>query len=198
MPLRGRNPGTLDRIISLRFPIITRDAIGGAVNGFGALANSWAGWVPAAGKEWFGADSKQSDGVDLFTIRYRADITTEWRLLFQGVLYEMVGQPIESGRRQYLDMPCRRLPDQSAGTLYATGQAFIIDLATDDDTKDIAFPNVFAQVPAGIMVQLLIPDGGFVFETAVVADSITAAGFTVDLSAAVPGDGYRLSIQAAL
>jgi SPP1 family predicted phage head-tail adaptor len=198
MSLKGKNPGQLDRRITLRFPVVTRDAIGGAIEGFGVLDPIWAGWLPAAGKEWFGAATKQSDGVDLFTVRYRSDITTTWRVFFQGVLYELVGQPIETGRRQYLDLPCRRLPDQSAGTLYATAQSFTVDLIEGDESKDIVFPNVFPDAPRGLMVQLLIPDDGFVFGADPVAPSITASGFTVTLGASVPGPGYKLSIQAAL
>jgi hypothetical protein len=38
---------------------------------------------------------------------------------------------------------------------------------------------------------------GYTFEVAIVALSITATGFTVNLGAAVPGPGYSLSIIAS-
>lgn len=198
MALRAKNPGMMDRRITLRFPVVTRDAIGGVLEGFANIDPIWAAWAPAVGKEWFGAESKQSDGYELFTIRYRADVTTTWRVFFQGIIYEVVGKPVEYGRRQYMDLPCRPLPDQTGGTVYATAQSFVIDLAEGDESKDVVFPTVFSGIPRGVFVQLLIPDDGFVFGADPVAPSITAAGFTAALGAAVPGPGYRLSIQAAL
>jgi len=198
MPLRGQNPGTLDRRITLRFPVITRDEIGGAIESFADLTNVWASWSAEKGREWFEGDAKQSENVAAFRIRYRADVQTTWRLLYAGALHEIVGKPVEIGRRQYLDLFVRLLPDQANPSLYTTAQSFVVDLVEGEETHDVEFPVAFLTPPTGLYVQLLVPEDGFVFNADPVLPSLTEEGFTVQLGAAVPGPGYKLSIQAAL
>lgn len=199
MSLRGLNPGTLDRRIILRFPVYTRDAIGGNIETFADLDPVWASWDAQPGREWFGGDAKQSEmPVVAFKIRYRGDVTTTWRLIHQGAVHELVGDPVEVGRRQSLILNCRRLPEQAAASQYTTAQSFLVDLIEGEDTHDVVFPSAFFSAPAGLFVQLLIPDDGFVFPADPVLPSLTGAGFTVQLGASVPGPGYKLSIQAAL
>lgn len=198
MALIGTNIGKFDRKITLRFPVVVRNAIGEQVEGFANGQEPFAQWTPITGREFFAADSKQTDMVGTFRIRYRAGIGADWRVFWAGKIYELVSVPVEVGRKSYLDLMVKLLADQNAGTLYPTAQTFMVDLDEGDNTKDIDFPAAFASVPRGIYVQLIIPDGGYEFGTAVVSESITDAGFTVNLGADVPGTGYKLSIQSVL
>lgn len=196
--ITGKNPGRMDRRIALWYPIITRTATGGVIESFASVASVPAGVVNTQGQEFQSAEAKQAVMPSVFSVRYRADITSHWRVYYSGRVFALIAPPVEVDRRRYLELYTQLMPDQGAAVQYPTGQSFMVDLIAGEESKDVVFPAAFAGVPTGLAVQLLIPDGGFTFPADPVFPSLTATGFTVSLGAAVPDTGYKLSIQAAL
>lgn len=137
MPLRGQNPGSLDRRIVLRAPLITRDAIGGAVEDFTDMVTIPAAWKPQIGREFFGGDTKNADNPVVFTIRHRTDINEKWRVVERGVVYELASPPVaQLGRLQWLDLYCIRLPDQATGGSFVTTFVLPSNLQADGIDTD--------------------------------------------------------------
>lgn len=76
-------------------------ATGELLRTFSPVATVWASWNYGVGNEQYLADEKTTIQKVAFTIRYRGDVTTEWRLLYKGYIYE-INAVAELGRRQGL------------------------------------------------------------------------------------------------
>lgn len=193
------NSGLYNRSITLLFPVRTRNSIGAVIEAFAAFVpNVWAQWTPGSGSEYFAADDKISDTVGVFRIRWRSDIiiTAAWRVLWEGRLYELTTIPNEAGHRQGIDLIVKQLVRDTSLVITAS-HAFQVLLDEGDESKEITFPVPYDRAPTAVYVQLIIPPGGYTFNTDVEGE-ITATGFTVALGAAVPGPGYKLTIMSAL
>lgn len=79
---------------------------------------------------------------------------------------------------------------------YAT--TFIIDLVEGEFENDVVFDVAFPRVPRGLKATLLPPVDGYHFTNALIANSLTASGFTLQYGATVPGPGYRAQIKVSL
>lgn len=79
---------------------------------------------------------------------------------------------------------------------YAT--VLLIDLVEGESENDVVFGVAFPRPPRGLKATLLPPDGGYQFTNALVANSLTANGFTLEYGALVPGPGYRAQIKVSL
>ncbi len=99
------NPARLDRRITLLSLTKTRDAIGAAVASWETDSSVWARWLPQNSREFMAAQARFSTLSALLRIRYRSDIRATWRAVVNGVQYKLMGDPIEVGRREYLDLP---------------------------------------------------------------------------------------------
>lgn len=78
-------------------------------------------------------------------------------------------------------------------------QTFTVDLADGAASQAVAFAAAFPSVPRGLKATLLppLPDG-YEFTAALVVNSLTAAGFTLEFGAIVPGPNYKALIQVSL
>lgn len=195
-PFNSSDPGKLDRRVTLLAPLTTRDAAGGVVNSWSTVATVWAEFTPQSGREIQQAGQLLALAAATFRIRYRSDIAATWRLVLDGTVYELAAPPVEVGRRVYLDLVARAL-DRADLTIDSDSvQAFIVDLAADDETKAITYPTAFATSPSGVWCKVLVPAGGFAIDSNPLNATRTAAGCTIQLAAAVPASGYKLSIIA--
>lgn len=104
--------GELDRRIQLQSATVTNDP------DYNEETRTWATYATVWAKmEHHGARSEWSEGevfareyaqFGLFlTIRYRGDVTSEHRVIFDGVTYEIIGKPRELGRREWLKLQVR-------------------------------------------------------------------------------------------
>lgn len=73
-----------------------------------------------------------------------------------------------------------------------------IALTNGDVEKVFAWDAAFAAAPRGLHPTLIIPTGGAAFGIVVDKDTITAAGGLLKFDAAVPGDGYEISLLGVL
>lgn len=186
------NPGKLDRRVSLRQLELAIDAIGGFVSSWPHQSYVWAQWLPEMGREFISAQTRIAEAVGVLRIRYRADILATWRVVVDGVAYEVAAPPVQVGRRSFLDLIIKSVPDTAS--LWPLSNVFDVDLVVGSVSKTVVYPAAFQSAPAGVYVQLVVPTGQASFPITV--SDQTASGFTVDFGASVPTTGYKLSVQA--
>jgi len=67
----------------------------------------WAAVSPGAGRDFAAADQLQATLDAKFTIRWRADVTADMRVLWRGQPFEIIGQPVDvDGGRALLELRC--------------------------------------------------------------------------------------------
>lgn len=101
------NAGELDQRLTLQSPAGTPDALGQVPPGWTDVATVWGSATPLRGRELEAAAAMQSDAVVRFRIRWRSDVTRAWRVLWRGVAYAIVSDPIDvRGQRCALELMC--------------------------------------------------------------------------------------------
>lgn len=79
--------GKLDRRITIQSATTAPDAYGEPIETWSDLATLWAQVVPLGGREFFEARQVNAEQTVRFRIRYRADITREMRVIYDGLTY---------------------------------------------------------------------------------------------------------------
>lgn len=106
MPLAA---GKLDRRITLQRFTETRDEYNEPVKTWVTLATRWASYEPIRDGEKFSASETMAGLSARFVIRYSAavaDLDPKDRLVFKGVIYEIVGVKETEGRNVGLEITC--------------------------------------------------------------------------------------------
>lgn len=101
------NAGDLRHRITLQRPAAGPDALGQMVPTWQTVDEVW-GWVrQQQGREWLAADSAQASGKASVRIRWRNDVRPDWRVLWRGQPYAIVGEPVDvQGARVMLELLC--------------------------------------------------------------------------------------------
>jgi len=102
----GLAAGKFDQRISIDAKAITRSAIGEEVVTWLPVAEVWARVEPIRGREWFAAAQQQDATDHRVTIRYRAGITREMRVLWRGEPLDIVSVIDVNARRENLELMC--------------------------------------------------------------------------------------------
>lgn len=106
------NPGKLrHRISILAKSTATRDDDGYPTETWDELFKVWANYEAISGKEYFQAAAVQAEQQVRFTMRYRAEITTDKRIRFDGKDYEIKAVIDKDGRKQYLQVMAEVITD---------------------------------------------------------------------------------------
>lgn len=103
------NPGQLDRRIVLQSLTVTRDEVGGKVETWTDVATVWASKRVDNGRRMFAAEQKSVEEICTFRIRWRAGVTAFMRIAHRDDFFEIIGKPVELGRRAYLDLTARSI-----------------------------------------------------------------------------------------
>jgi len=99
--------GDIDQRITLQSRAAGVDVLGQATGGWQDVGTVWARARPLRSRELFAAGSVGSLADVEFTIRWRSDVLTTWRVLWRGKPYEITGEPIDlGGQRKWLQMLC--------------------------------------------------------------------------------------------
>lgn len=70
-------------------------------------ASVWAEVAPLSGREFIAANAIQSEIRARITIRYREDVTSDWRILFRNKIYNIAAiLPDMWSGLDYLTLPC--------------------------------------------------------------------------------------------
>lgn len=97
--------GQLDQRLTLQSRAAGVDVLGQASGAWTTVAEVWGRARPLRSREIFAAGQAQSVADVEFTIRYRTDIGTTWRVLWRGVPHDITGAPIDvDGQRHWLEL----------------------------------------------------------------------------------------------
>lgn len=97
--------GVLDQRVTLQSKSVSRGANGEEVVTWNDVATVWARVAQLRGREYFAAAQMQ-DAVDVkVTIRYRAGVTRDQRLLWNGAPLDIVSA-IVVGRNEQIELMC--------------------------------------------------------------------------------------------
>lgn len=187
------NPGKFNHYVSLLRLDTSLDAMGGVVKSWTFIANVWAQWLPTNGREFIAAQTRIAEAAGMLRINYRSDVDATWRVVVDGVTFEIAAPPLwADGQKRYLDLVLKQA--RVFATQAPLVNVFSVSLPVGATAAQITFPLAFDGVPQGLFVQLVVPAGQGSFT--ITPHDLTATGFTVDLGAAVPVSGYKLSVQA--
>jgi hypothetical protein len=103
------NSGALDRFVVIFAPVTTVDAAsGGSVETFRPAGTCWAKREDTGGREYRSSSALQAEKTTLFTIRYRADLTTRHRLTCEAQNYDItdIGE-VPGTRRAWLTVQAK-------------------------------------------------------------------------------------------
>lgn len=86
----------------------TPDGIGGATVSWTDLDTVWARVESMATRERYYADKLAPNTSHQITIRYRTDITAQMRVMYDGRMFSVVGDPIvkDEQKKKYLVLYC--------------------------------------------------------------------------------------------
>jgi len=106
------NPGKLDRRVEILAPTIVISASsGGASEIFTVVAVVWAQRIDGGGREYRSSGALNADKNALFTMRYKADLTTRHRLRCEKQEYDILDIGETMGRRTFIAVQTKaRLP----------------------------------------------------------------------------------------
>ena len=101
--------GKLDRRITLLAPVVSENTFGEEVSSFEARGTVWAEWLEGQGREFFSAARVNAEIAVVCKIRWRDDVAADWRVLYGGRAFEIVGPPAELGRRDGLRLSLKSI-----------------------------------------------------------------------------------------
>ena len=73
------------------------------------IATTWANINPISGKEYYSAETINSDLTHKIRVRYRKGITPDMRVLYNGRIFYIVSVINEFERNSTLQLMCREL-----------------------------------------------------------------------------------------
>lgn len=97
--------GDLDQRITLQSRSVVQDAHGQDTITWVDIATVWAQCHSIRGREFFAAVQVQQEQTVKVRIRYRADVTQNCRLIWNGVNHDITGV-IPVGRKVMLEIMC--------------------------------------------------------------------------------------------
>lgn len=96
--------GNLNRRITIQAPARADNGKGGHTKSWADAGDAWAEMIPLRGGEALSQAVLESRQVWKVTIHYRADVTTECRILFEGRPLNIQTAEDPDGRRRWLVM----------------------------------------------------------------------------------------------
>lgn len=99
--------GALDRRLTIQGFTSTRDPeTNEEIQTWADLATVWANRRDVSAREFFSAGGENTEQQSVFTIRWRAGLTSSLRLIQNGQTFDVTGVS-EIGRRQYLALQAK-------------------------------------------------------------------------------------------
>ena len=106
--------GDLRHPVTLQRPVVTISDRGRPVTGYEDAARVMAGKADVSGREFFVAQAYQAEDVVTWTIRWRDDIDSTWRLVHHGQAYAILEVNHLGYMRDYLRLKTRLVTGQKA------------------------------------------------------------------------------------
>ena len=92
--------------VELQKPTNTRDAGGGITESYTTLSNLYADIKQTRGSESLRQGQVKEQTTHVFTIRYRRDIGTNYRILYDSDFYNIRNINNLDNRNRYLELEC--------------------------------------------------------------------------------------------
>ena len=99
------NIGDLDQRVTLQARSVVTDGFGQDTITWVDIAIVWAQCQAVRGREFFAAAQVQQEQTIKVRIRYRADVSTLTRLVWQGRAHDITGV-VPVGRKEMLELMC--------------------------------------------------------------------------------------------
>ena len=97
--------GMLDQRLTLQSRAAGTDVLGNPSGAWATVTTVWGRARPLRSRELFAAGQVQNVSDVEFTVRWRDDIASTWRVLWRGVPHDITGQPIDiDGQQQWLQL----------------------------------------------------------------------------------------------
>lgn len=104
--------GDLRHPVTLQRPAVTVNDRGRPVTGYEDAARVMAGKADVSGREFFVAQAYQAEDVVTWTIRWRDDVDSTWRLVWHGTPYEILEVNHLGMMRDYIRLKTRIVSGQ--------------------------------------------------------------------------------------
>lgn len=99
--------GPLRHLIQIQQATETRDAVGGIVTTWSAVASPRAEIITLSGREYFAAQAVHSETTTRIRIRHRAGIVPKMRVLHGSTTYDILAPIDPDGRKEELHLFCK-------------------------------------------------------------------------------------------
>ena len=107
--------GRLRHRVTLQRKVVTRDAYGGEVITWTDVATVWAAVEPLRGRELEAAAQAGAELSARIVMRYRSDVVPEWRVAWDGHVYDIEAVVDVDGRHRTLELRCREVLGREVG-----------------------------------------------------------------------------------
>lgn len=109
--------GDLRHVVTLQRPANRTNEKGRRITGWEDVARVKAGKADVSGREFFQAQAFHAEDVVTFTLRWREDVTAEWRLIHHGTPYNILEVNHLGYMRDFIRLKCRKVEGQNSVTL---------------------------------------------------------------------------------
>lgn len=103
------NPGELRHRIIIQKQITTQDTFGEQYEEWDNITTVWANINPISGREFFAAESVNSEITHKVRLRYREDIKPDMRVSYKGRIFRVESVINEFEKDKLLQLMCREL-----------------------------------------------------------------------------------------
>jgi SPP1 family predicted phage head-tail adaptor len=99
--------GRLRHRVTLQSKSASRDTYGGETITWADLATVWADCSPLSGREYLAARAEVAETLIKIRIRWRADVSTTTRAVWEGRAYDIEAALDTGGRHEELVLMCK-------------------------------------------------------------------------------------------
>lgn len=103
------NPGELRHRIIIQKQITTQDTFGEQYEEWDNITTVWANINPISGREFFAAESVNSEITHKVRLRYREDIKPDMRVSYKGRIFRVESVINEFEKDKLLQLMCKEL-----------------------------------------------------------------------------------------
>ena len=99
--------GDLKHPIKLQRPVTTRNEKGKNITTWEDVVTVYAGKTDVSGREFYVAQAYHAEDVVTFTIRWRDDIASSWRVYYHEKPYEIISINGLGDMRDFMELRCK-------------------------------------------------------------------------------------------
>lgn len=103
------NPGQLRHRIIIQKQITTQDNFGEQYEEWNDITTVWANINPISGREFFAAETVNSEITHKVRLRYREDIKPDMRISYKGRIFRIESVINEFEKNKVLQLMCKEL-----------------------------------------------------------------------------------------